>query len=87
MKTKIQINNVSKLKTGKNLQVIFDIKLLEGAILIGNVFTDIQNSISFKVKGVGLENKKFDKKSITILVDIINPNEIENLSDQIFISE
>jgi len=87
MKTKIQINNVSKLKTAKGLQVIFDIKLLEGAILIGNVFKNIQNSISFKVKGVGLENKKFEEKSMTILVDLIDQNEIENLSDQIFISE
>lgn len=87
MRTQIQINSISTIKTKKGQQTILDIKLLEGNILIGTVYKNTKDSISFKITGIGLENKKFDKESISVLIEIIDFNKTENIVDQFFISE
>ncbi len=84
MKAKIKLNDIFSLKTKKGSQIIFDIKLLEGNLLIGNIFKDDESNIRFRIIGVGLENKKYDKNSIRILVEILDNTKIEFFKNQTF---
>lgn len=82
MENKIRIHDIFKLSGNK---IIFIIELIEGKFNINDSF--IYKNLTFKIKGVGMNNKSFNKKSIDILVDILNEKySLEDFKDKIFIS-
>lgn len=86
MKTTMKVLDIFKFSNES--KYIFIVELIEGTILIGHTFKTTEAERKFTVKGIGLENKPFDKKSMSIYVELAEDyGSTDNFIDKIFFRE
>lgn len=83
MTTKIEVLDVFNLSN----KIIFAVKIEGDKYLINDIYRNVENSLAFTLKGVGMENNP-NSQNKSLLVEILNVDySLKDFKDKIFIKE